>query len=243
MDYDSSKNVDIARMGFGQAVAMTPLQLINAICSIVNGGNLNQPYFVKNISDCNGIKTFEKSTKKLGTTISEKTSTIMKEMMIDVIEQYSGYYPYIPGYSLGGKTGTSQKYGGSGLSGEYIASFVGVFPGDNPDYVVLIVVDEPGGVSYYGSIAAMPYAKMIIENIIDYKQYKPVRPEEISLNMEKEMIKMPSIIGRDMYKSINQLESLGFYVEVEGEGEIITDQFPKGETEVVKGSVVVLKGL
>ena len=92
----------------------------------------------------------------------------MKNMMLDVIKQYSGYYAFIPGYEVGGKTGTTQKYSNGKISGEYIASFVGTFPAQNPDYVILITVDEPGGDSYYGSIVATPYAKMVFEDIIGY---------------------------------------------------------------------------
>jgi stage V sporulation protein D (sporulation-specific penicillin-binding protein) len=243
MNYDSSKTVDVARMGFGQAVAMTPLQLINAICSIVNGGTLNQPYFLKSMSDCTGQVVYENFPTKLGTAISEETSATMRQMMIDVIEQYSGYYAFIPGYDVGGKTGTSQKYGENGLSGEYIASFVGVFPGTNPDYVVLIVVDEPGGASYYGSIAATPYAKMIIENIIDYKNYEPVRPEEIENAILQEKVVMPSVVGLDVYKAISVLESLGLQVEIQGDGNIVTNQFPKQNVEVVRNGVVMIEAI
>ncbi len=241
MDYDSSKTVDLARMGFGQAVAMTPLQLINAICSIVNGGTLYQPYFLKSMTDSNGDKVYENFSQKLGTTISKETSEIMKDMMIDVIEQYSGYYAFIPGYDVGGKTGTSQKYGENGLSGEYIASFVGVFPGKDPDYVVLIVVDEPGGASYYGSIAATPYAKMIIENIIDYKDYVPVRPEEIENYSSRQMVAMPNVVGMDIYKAIDELEGMGLQVEVQGSGNMVTSQFPKSDVEVIFNGIVMIE--
>jgi stage V sporulation protein D (sporulation-specific penicillin-binding protein) len=241
MDYNSSKVVDIARMGFGQAVAMTPLQLINAICSIVNGGTLNKPYFLSKMTDRTGKIVFENFPTKLGSTISEKTSGIMRTMMIDVIKQYSWYYPYIPGYTLGGKTGTSEKYGKSGLSGEYIASFVGVFPGNNPDYVILVVADEPQGVSYYGSIAAMPYAKMVIENIIKYKGYTPERPEEITDNEIKEEIVMPNVIGLNVWSAINELEKLGMFVETQGTGDIVVSQFPKATTCVAKGGVVMIE--
>lgn len=240
MDYNSSKVVDIARMGFGQAVAMTPLQLVNSICSIVNGGILNKPYFLSRMTDSTGQVVFENFPTKLGTTISDKTSEIMRTMMIDVIKQYSGYYPYIPGYTIGGKTGTSQKYGANGLSGEYIASFVGVFPGNNPDYVILIVVDEPQGVSYYGSIAAMPYAKMVIENIIKYKEYVPDRPEELANNEIKEEIVMPNVIGMNIWSAVNELEKLGMFVETQGSGDIVVSQFPKGNVSVTKGGVVMV---
>lgn len=241
MNYNNSKTVDVARMGFGQAVAMTPLQLISSICSIVNGGTLYQPYFLKSMSDNYGTIVHKNYANKLGTTISEKTSEIMRQMMIDVIEQYSGYYAFIPGYDVGGKTGTSQKYLDGKLSGEYIASFVGVFPGNEPDYVVLIVVDEPGGASYYGSIAATPYAKMIIENIIEYKDYQPIRPEEIEGENLQEKVVMPSVIGLDIYKAINVLEELGLQVEVQGEGGIVVEQFPVENTEVISNGIVMIE--
>ena len=241
MNYDTSKTVDVARMGFGQAVAMTPLQLINSICSIVNGGTLYQPYFLKSMKDSKGTVVCENNSNKLGTTISKETSAIMRQMMIDVIEQYSGYYAFIPGYDVGGKTGTSQKYLNGKLSGEYIASFVGVFPGDNPDYVVLIVVDEPGGASYYGSIAATPYAKMIIENIIKYKGYKPVRPDEITDTDIMQKVVMPSVIGMDIYKAQTVLEGVGLQVEIQGEGSLVIDQFPKENIEVIKNGIVMIE--
>ena len=241
MDYNSSKVVDIARMGFGQAVAMTPLQLINAICSIVNGGTLNQPYFVSEMTDSTGEVIYKNYPNKIRSTISETTSAIMRQMMIDVINQYSGYYPYIPGYTLGGKTGTSEKYGSNGLSGEYIASFVGVFPGDNPDYVILVIADEPQGVSYYGSIAAMPYAKMVIENIIEYKHYEPDRPEELESVVVKEEIAMPNLIGMSTWDAINELEKLGMFVETQGSGNLVISQFPKENVSVVKGGVVMIE--
>ena len=118
MNYDTSKTVDVARMGFGQAVAMTPLQLINSICSIVNGGTLYQPYFLKSMKDSKGTVVCENSSNKLGATISKETSAIMRQMMIDVIEQYSGYYAFIPGYDVGGKTGVLPIYYDIKLLGE-----------------------------------------------------------------------------------------------------------------------------
>lgn len=110
MDKDYSKVVDVARMGFGQAVAATPLQLINAICSIVNGGTLYKPYFVKNIKDSSGTIIYENVPTKIKNTITKETSEIMKTMMEDVIKQYSGYYSYIPGFRISGKTGVLPIY-------------------------------------------------------------------------------------------------------------------------------------
>lgn len=240
MDYNSAKIVDVARMGFGQAVATTPLQLISAICSIVNGGNLYKPYFVKSIKDESGNVVSQTNPQVLKQTISKETSEIMKTMMEDVIKQYSGYYAFIPGYHVGGKTGTSQKYAGNKLSGEYIASFVGTFPADNPDYVVLIIVDEPGGASYYGSIAATPYAKKIIENIITYKNYKPSEDlikETIQVN---EMVQMIDCVGMSVFEAVKELEKIGLQVEVQGEGDIVCSQFPAPSSQVVKNGIVMI---
>lgn len=240
MNYNSSKIVDVARMGFGQAVATTPLQLISGICSIVNGGKLYKPYFVKSMMDANGQIVSETTPQVIRQTISEKTSDIMKTMMEDVIKQYSGYYAFIPGYHVGGKTGTSQKYENGRLSGEYIASFVGTFPADNPDYVVLIIVDEPGGASYYGSIAATPYAKKIIENIIEYKDYKPSADLIKDIVEINDKVEMPNVVGMDINEAVIMLEKIGLQVEIQGDNNVVTSQFPAPKSSLSKKSIVMV---
>ena len=240
MNYNSSKIVDVARMGFGQAVATTPLQLISGICSIVNGGKLYKPYFVKSMMDANGQIVSETTPQVIRQTISEKTSDIMKTMMEDVIKQYSGYYAFIPGYHVGGKTGTSQKYENGRLSGEYIASFVGTFPADNPDYVVLIIVDEPGGASYYGSIAATPYAKKIIENIIEYKDYKPSADLIKDIVEINDKVEMPNVVGMDVNEVVILLEKIGLQVEIQGDNNVVTSQFPAPKSSLSKKSIVMV---
>lgn len=240
MNYDSAKTVDVARMGFGQAVAATPLQVINAICSIVNGGTLYQPYFVKSITDVNGDEVVKISPVIINKTISTETSDIMKNMMLDVIKQYSGYNAFIPGYEMGGKTGTSQKYADGKLSGEYVASFVGTFPADNPDYVVLVVVDEPGGVSYYGSIAATPYAKMVIEDIIKYKNYVPNSSLNDDINKLNKRVVMPNVVGLNIYEALNILEDINLQVEIQGVGDYVLSQFPMNGVEISENSVVMI---
>lgn len=139
-----------------------------------------------------------------------------------------------------GKTGTSQKYLNGRLSGEYIASFVGTFPADNPDYVVLIVVDEPGGASYYGSIAATPYAKKIIENIIKYKNYQPSSDLVKDLEKVNEMETMPNVVGLDVSQAVLKLENLGFQVEIQGEKNIVLSQFPAPNESIMKNSIVMI---
>ncbi len=241
MNHDTAKNVDVARMGFGQAVAVTPIQLISAISSIVNGGTLYKPYFMRNMYDTSGQKLVENLPQKIKNTISESTSEIMQTMMLDVIKQYSGYYAFIPGYEVGGKTGTSQKYENGKINGQYIASFVGTFPAHHPDYVVLIIVDEPGGASYYGSIAATPYAKMIIQDIIKYRKYEPSGDEEIEKAKLNEKVNMPDVVGMSVYDAIECIEKAGLQVETQGDGEMVVSQFPVADVEVVKNGIVMIQ--
>lgn len=239
MNKSTAKTVDVARMGFGQAVAVSPLQLITAFSSVVNGGKLMQPYFVKSVKDSNGAIMYEKSPNVIRTTVSTKTSDIMKTMVEQVVKQYSGFNAFIPGYRVGGKTGTTQKYENGRISGKYIASFVGTFPADNPDYVILILADEPSGSSYYGSVVATPYAKQVIENIIKYKNY-PADNLEDDLRLVEKNIKIPNVVGMEINKAVYMLQQLGLFVEIEGEGSEVREQFlPAGEM-VSKNSIVIL---
>lgn len=239
MNKSSAKTVDVARMGFGQAVAVSPIQLITAFCSVINGGNLYQPYFVSRIADSNGNIVYENSPSVIRRTVSESTSEIMRTMVEDVVKKFSGFNAFIPGYRVGGKTGTTQKYKDGKISGTYIASFVGTFPADNPDYVILILADEPTGGSYYGSVVATPYAKQVIENIIEYKNYPPNNLEEDLKAVEKN-IEIPNVVGLEINKAIYQLENLGLYVEVAGDGDVVIAQTPPMGTKVCKNSIVIL---
>lgn len=241
MDSDSAKTVDVARMGFGQAVAVSPLQLITAVCSILNGGNLYKPYLVKSVTSTDGVVLSKNEPSILKKTVSEETSKIMREMMLDVIKQYSGYYAFIPGYEVSGKTGTTEKMTSSGKTGEYIASFVGAFPANDPDYVMLIIADEPGGVSYYGSIVATPYAKLIINDIIKYKNYQPTTDIEEEISKLNKKVNMPNLIGKDIYEAVEELEAIGLQVEIQGDNKIVTNQFPIVDTEVSINSIVMIE--
>lgn len=239
MNKSTAKTVDVARMGFGQAVAVSPIQLISAFASVVNGGKLMQPYFVKSITDSQGTVIFENSPKKIRQTISEKTSETMKTMVEAVVKQYSGFNAFIPGYRVSGKTGTTQKYKDGRIAGTYIASFEGAFPADDPDYVILIVADEPGGDSYYGSVVATPYAKKVIEKIIDYKKYPADNVEKDNKLLEK-TIAMPNVLGKSVSEAIETLTLLGLQVEVQGEGDVIVNQLPPMDTMLCSNSIVVI---
>lgn len=168
-------NGDLARIGFGQSIAVTALQLCMATAAAVNGGLLLQPYLVKEISDPTTGKTVKKfSPTTVNRVVSEETSETIAAMLQRVVNEGGGKNAKIDGYQIGGKTGTAQKFvNGSLANGKYVSSFIGFFPASAPKYLCLMIVDEPQGQSY-GSIVAAPYAKLVFQGIIDYKQIEPL---------------------------------------------------------------------
>ena len=166
------KNCDLARIGFGQTVAVTGLQLACAAAAAVNGGNYYVPRLVRGIVSPDGQKQLFAPVLK-NKVISEEASRMLAEMLEGVVSDGSGKKAYIEGYKVGGKTGTAQKYeNGRIAAGKYVSSFVGFFPSDEPRYLALITVDEPQG-TYYGSAVAAPVAKEIFEDIIAIKNIRP----------------------------------------------------------------------
>nr|MDE7439324.1 stage V sporulation protein D [Clostridia bacterium] len=166
------RDCDLARIGFGQTVAVTGLQLACATAAAVNGGNYYSPRLLKSIILSDNKKIVNEPILKFKP-ISEKASSILASMLEGVVTEGSGKKAFIEGYKVGGKTGTAQKYeDGHIASGKYISSFVGFFPADNPQYLALIIVDEPEG-TYYGSAVAAPVAKEIFDDIIRIKNIQP----------------------------------------------------------------------
>ena len=168
------QNVDLARIAFGQTIAVTGLQLAVATSAAINGGNYYTPYLVSEIYDNNGVIAQKIQPQIKRKVISQKTSQILNQMLEKVISEGSGKHAYIEGYSVAGKTGTAQKYeNGVIASGKYVSSFVGYFPSTNPQYLALVIIDEPVG-EYYGSTVAAPYAKQVFEGIIKLNNIQPV---------------------------------------------------------------------
>lgn len=168
------KNSDLARIGFGQSIAVTPLQLACAAAAAVNGGYYYAPRLVKSISSEDGAVYLEFGKRLLCRTVSEETSEILSSMLEGVVKEGSGKQAYVEGLRVAGKTGTAQKYeNGHIAAGKYVSSFVGYFPADDPRYLVLVIVDEPQG-SYYGSTVAAPCAGEIFRGIAETIHFKGV---------------------------------------------------------------------
>ncbi len=156
--------VELATMSFGQSFQITPIQMLRAAAAIVNGGNLVTPHFaVKAVSADNSVTEF---TYEIGeNAISKQTSDTMRDILRQVVEEGGGNKAYIEGFSIGGKTATSQKLPRG--SGKYISSFIGFSPVDNPQVIAMCLIDEPQGVYYGGTIAA-PVIKELYQNILPY---------------------------------------------------------------------------
>lgn len=161
--------VELATISFGQSFQITPLQLLRAVSAVINGGTLVTPHFGVSIESEAGkiIKTFEYETKPGA--VSSKTSETMKMLLEKVVSEGTGKNAKIEGYSIGGKTATSQKLPRG--SGRYIASFLGFWPADNPCIIGLVMIDEPKG-TYYGGTIAAPVMREIYENVLPYLEDK-----------------------------------------------------------------------
>ena len=157
--------VELATMSFGQSFQITPVQMLRAVSAIVNGGRLVTPHFglYTGSSDGSVVNEFAYSTQDEA--ISSQTSETMKKILEGVVSEGGGTKAYIDGYSIGGKTATSQKLPRG--SGKYISSFIGFAPADNPQVIAMCLIDEPTGVYYGGTIAA-PVVKTLYENILQY---------------------------------------------------------------------------
>ncbi len=223
------KNVDLARMGFGHAIALTPLQLLSAVSAITNGGTFNSPHLLL------GGSTISKA-RKVENIISYNTSQTVNGLL-EFAENKTGKYTFVEGYNVGGKTGTAQKYKETGGidTGKYISSFVGTYPANDPEYIVFVMVDEPSNGAYYGSIVAAPYGKEIFTNLFDYLGEQK-QDESIII----EYVDMPDVVGKSLTECAIIMKELGLDYELDGEGEFIERQLPPVGTSLAKGSTILL---
>lgn len=236
MKEEQVKTVDLARIGFGQAVAVTPLQLIAGVSAVINGGYAVTPHFATGAADPYGTVLFERvpETKRV---LSEATSQKMATLLEAVVAEGSGKKASVPGYRIGGKTGTAQKYeNGAIAQGKYISSFVGYAPAEDPRYAVLMIIDEPGTYAYYGSVVAAPYVGQVFKKIFDYQNIPPstaVKPAEY--------VEMPQLYGCTPTEAARALKNLGLQYEIAGDGKTVTDSLPIAGTQVERGDVVIIR--
>ena len=239
---DRVGNVELATTAFGQGISVTPIQQVTAVSAIVNGGNLYQPYIVKNILERETGNVI-KETKKtlLRKTISKKTSNIMRRALENVVAKGGGKAAYIDGYRIGGKTGTAQKVeNGHYLVNNYIMSFMAVVPSNNPKAVLYIAIDNPKNTAMLSSYTTTPIARRILLDIIDALNI-PRQKEQIEKDLEwtdKTIYTVPNVIGKDKKEAQKLLEK--FTIEYSGTGEKIISQSPEENTRLEEGSTIKL---
>ena len=233
---DAVKRVDIARIGFGQSVAVTPLQLLTAFCAVVNGGRLLKPWVVKAITDADGAVVEAGQTKVAGQPIRPETSATMRALLEDVVTLGGGKNAYLPGYRVGGKTGTAQVYVDGVVSRErHIGSFIGFAPADDPKLALILVVDEADVAVDYGSVTAAPYAKEILERSLKYLGIAPRTNET-----PPPRATVPNVTGMDAEDAAAALREAGFDCALDGDGGEVVDQLPAGGAELEQGALVTL---
>lgn len=239
MNPQNVKVVDLARMGFGQAVAVTPIQQIVGVACAVNGGNLLAPYLVKTVKSESGDMLIQNTSQIKRQVVGAKTSQTLCEMLDLTVSMQTGKFSFVPGYAVGGKTGTTQKYENGAVShNKYISSFVGTYPVNDPEYILLISVDEPMAGAYYGSIVASPYAKVIFSNLFEYLCIAPDDPNAFE-NLPKEF-EMPNLVGLPLAKAIKEINSLNLAYEIAGSGDKVLGQIPSASVVVKETDTILI---
>lgn len=234
--------LELATTAFGQGISVTPIQQVKAVSAAINGGNLYTPYIVKGIEDSYTHEMVYKNNKHLEKkVISDNTSKLVRYALETVVAKGTGHNAYLENYRIGGKTGTAQKVNnGAYMDGNYILSFIGFMPADDPQLVLYVAIDHPHNVTQYGGTVAAPIAKNVFKsavNILNIKPSKDVIPKEYTWLDEKYLL-VPDVTNMDVNKAKKELKN--FKVKYVGKGINVIKQTPKGNTMTKELGEVVL---
>lgn len=240
---ENMKDVNLVTQSFGQGISVTQLQLASALSAVSNGGDLYEPHLIKSLIDQKGNIVMEKKPKLVRKVFSEDTSEKMLKAMESVVSEGSGRSAYVPGYSVGGKTGTAQKViDGKYVDGKYITSFVAVAPTYDPEILILMSIDEPKE-SYYASTIVAPLIGEIIENTMQYLNLEPHYDEEELEKIEKSYVQVPELEGLTIKEASELLTNLGLKHNITmeiSEDTLVKKQYPEAGTEVLQNSMITL---
>ena len=235
-------NIELATTAFGQGISVTPIQQITAISAVINGGDLLKPFVLKNILEPETGNVMEHNSKtKVRKVISEETSEIMRYALETVVALGGGKAAYIDGYRIGGKTGTAQKaVNGSYLANNYIMSFVGIVPSNDPEAVLYIAIDNPKDTALLSSYTTTPIARRILLDIIDALD---IEKQEGGVEKDYEWTdkvyyEVADVVGKTPEEAKKLLEH--FSIEYSGSGEKIISQSPEAGTRLEDGSTIKL---
>jgi len=228
------KTVDLARIGFGQSVAVTPVQLMMAANAAVNGGKLMKPYLVSEIQSTSGEVLQRFNPTVVSAPIKPETSETLRGLLERVVSEGGGKNARIAGYRIGGKTGTAQVYKeGRIVSDVHIGSFYGFAPADDPLVSILVIVNEAHVPVDYGGTTAAPFAKQVLGDVLQYMQIKPYADETIP------NVVVPAITGLTISSARRTLAEVGLEMMDDGVSQTVLDQLPPAGSELPRGGHVM----
>ncbi|MDK7355121.1 penicillin-binding transpeptidase domain-containing protein [Peptoniphilus harei] len=237
--YKDISKVNLATMSYGHSIAVSPIQLINAVSAISNGGFLNKPTLIKEIVDANGNVIERKRPELRRRVISEETSDKMKMMMRRVVEKGTGQRAQVPGYIVGGKSGTANIATPTGYLEAYNSSFVGVAPLNDPRLTVLVVINNPKG-GILGSVVAAPVVQDVLEKSLNYMKIQ--KTEEV--DEKDEFISVPNVGGLLLEDAGKILIDSGLRFNNNSENvlpySVVTNQSPSAGSYVLKDTIIDL---
>ncbi len=238
-DTDKWGTASLTSGSFGQTFKITPLQLVRAIASVVNGGQLLEPYIVSEVVDENGVTLLRQEPTVVRTTISPETSAAMRELIRSVVTEGTAKNANVAGFSIGGKTGTSEKIDVFDENGQRvqdkIVSFVGIAPMDDPEYIVLAALDTPSrstGIYISGGVMAAPTVGAVLADILPYLG--------VERSQEGEPVTLPDFTGLTMKEAEAALKGTGITLTSQADGETITGQLPAAGQSALPGSEVMV---
>ncbi|WP_312094005.1 penicillin-binding transpeptidase domain-containing protein [Aminipila sp.] len=239
--------VGLATISYGQGIAVTPIQLITAVASFGNDGKLMQPRLVKELTDSDGNVVEKFDTKVVRQVVSKKTAEEMRLIMESVVSEGGGGTAKVPGFRVGGKTGTANKAKNGGYSEETYSSFIGMAPMDDPKVAILLIVDNPKGIKF-GSQTAAPGVKLILEDTLRYLNIQPSYTQEEEAQMSSGKTVVPDVTGKNFDEAIGILGGMSLTYTIspalqDGEslGEsAVVDQYPKAGEKISAGGKVYL---
>ncbi len=243
-DTDKWGTASLTSGSFGQTFKLTPLQLVRGIAAVVNGGYLLEPYLVSQVMDVDGNVVLRQEPTVLRQVIKEETSKTMRTLMQSVVEEGTAKNAQVAGFSIGGKTGTSEKIDVFDANGQRvqdkIVSFVGVAPMDDPEYIVLVALDTPSrstGIYISGGVMAAPTVGAVMADILPYLEVKRNYAEEDAAGRQ---VTVEDFTGLTLKEAEKQLKSLGLTAQTVGSGETVTAQIPTAGNIVPGDSQVLL---
>ena len=243
-DKDSAGDIGLATIGFGQGVAVTPIQLISAVCSIGNDGKLMKPRLVKAMTDGNGEAVREFEPEVVRRTVSKKTAKNVQEIMEFVAGEGGGATAAaVPGYRVGAKTGTANKLNekGTGYSSDTYSSCIAMAPMDDPKIAVLIIVDSPKK-GRFGSVTAAPAVNKFLSKTLPYLNISTDAKKDKS--KDEEYVEVPDLIGKKAKKAAKKLKKMDLSYDIDDAADddeyIVIKQYPAPGTKAKKGTKVYL---